>query len=126
MQQLRAAKQWINQAGWNAASEANVVSKKTQKNISLRLGWSDVKKRLADSTAAKDKADFVDVKSNKGKYDLNTLDPTQRAFADRVFRWADYVVIIYKSVLTGTNEQIRYCVHGLVARLEVGSQRRKK
>ena len=51
MQELRGANQWINQVGWDAASQADVFSKKTQQMISLRLDWADVKKRLADSTS---------------------------------------------------------------------------
>ena len=51
MQELRGSNQWINQVGWDAASEAQVMSKRTHTTISLRLDWADVKKRLADSAS---------------------------------------------------------------------------
>ncbi len=40
MQELLAAKDWINQKGWDVASEAQVVSPSSGKTIDLRLDWA--------------------------------------------------------------------------------------
>ena len=46
IQELRGALQWISQAGWGAASEANIFSKKTQKTTALRLDWDLLRIKL--------------------------------------------------------------------------------
>ena len=42
MQELLAAKHWINQKGWDVASEVQVVSPSSGKIIDLRLDWAMV------------------------------------------------------------------------------------
>ena len=46
MQELQAAKHWINQEGWDAAGEGRAVSPATGEEVYLRLDWADVKRKL--------------------------------------------------------------------------------
>jgi hypothetical protein len=94
-QELSVAAHWINQAGWDAAGEGRAVSPKTGQEINLRLDWGDVKKRLAECMSEKEKAQKIDEAAVLKKFDLETLDPTQRAFADRVLSWAAELVEVY-------------------------------
>ena len=98
-QELRAAAHWINQSGWDTASEGRAVSPTTGREIDLRLDWTDVKKKLkkgveADLNAPPRRLDEEIVFSD---YSLDKLDPTQRVFADRVLKWAADVVAVYKN-----------------------------
>ena len=47
MDELRAARHWINQEGWNAALEGVAMSPALGKDIDLRLNWDDVRRELA-------------------------------------------------------------------------------
>jgi hypothetical protein len=40
MDELRAAKHWINQEGWDASGEGRAVSHQTGKDVELRLDWA--------------------------------------------------------------------------------------
>ena len=100
LQELHAAKHWINQDGWDAAGEGRAVSSATGKEIDLRLDWEDVKRKLAPGAGADADAGTARVQEDVVLRDfgLDKLDPTQRAFADRVLAWAADVVRAYKSV----------------------------
>ncbi len=52
LQELHAAKHWINQDGWDAEDEGRAISPTTGKEIDLRLDWADVKRKLAAGTGA--------------------------------------------------------------------------
>ena len=99
-QELRAAQHWINQQGWDAASEGYAISPSTSAEIDLRLDWGDVKKALAAGTGMDDVAAPVRLEETAvlRDYGLEKLDPTQRVFADRVLSWAGEVVRVYKEV----------------------------
>ena len=97
VQEIRAAQQWVNQEGWDAASEGRAMSR-TGKEIDLRLDWTDVKMKLAKGVGPDDDANPVRVNENSvlRDYALDKLDPVQRAFADRVLAWAVELVAAYK------------------------------
>jgi hypothetical protein len=99
MQEIQAAHHWVNQSGWNVKSEGRAVSS-TGEEIDLRLDWDDVRKKLAQGSGAQtdDATTLDEVERNAHEYPLVDLDPTQRAFADRVLKWAAEVVQIYQQV----------------------------
>ena len=109
MDELRAVQHWVNQEGWDLSVEARALSPKTVKEVDLRLDWGDVKKRLgkgadADVDAAPAR---VDRDALARDYSLEALDPTQRAFANRVLKWVSEVVEIYKKVsATGKPQRV--------------------
>ena len=98
--ELRAAQHWINQEGWDVASDVHIISKNTGKSIDLRLDWTEVKKKLSEGH--KETADtditYVDEATVLSDYSLEKLDPTQRVFADRVLKWASEVAKVYDTV----------------------------
>ena len=98
--ELRAAQHWINQEGWDVASDVHIISKNTGKSIDLRLDWTEVKKKLSEGH--KETADtditYVDEATVLNDYSLEKLDPTQRVFADRVLKWASEVAKVYDTV----------------------------
>ena len=99
VQELRAAQHWVNQEGWDAVGEGFAVGRDGQ-NIDLRLDWDDVQRKLAKGTGPDDDAVSARVEEEVilRDYDLDKLDPTQRAFADRVLQWAREVVHVYQKV----------------------------
>ena len=108
MDELRAAQHWVNQPGWDMASEGRAFSPNTNAERDLRLDWSDVKKKLAqgseaDAASAGAKLNRADVERD---YALDDLDPTQRAFADRALLWARELTEAYKEV-HATGKQCR-------------------
>ena len=100
MDELRVAQQWINQEGWDVASEAHVTSKRTGATVDLRLDWGAVKKTLTEGVGGAVESDItqVDEATVLSDYSLDKLDPTQRAFADRVIKWAGAVADRYEAV----------------------------
>ena len=109
MQELQAAKHWINQHGWDAAGEGRAVSPSTGEEIDLRLDWADVKRKLAagagvDASAGPERLDEDVVHRD---YALEKLDPTQRVFAGLVLSWAAEVVRAYLEVrATGEHRRL--------------------
>ena len=99
---------WTNQKGWDVAGEGRAVSPSTGKEIDLRLDWGEVKKKLAAGAGQDVDAALVPVDEEAvlGDYALDKLDPTQRAFADRVLAWADEVASTYRQV-SATGKQLR-------------------
>ena len=100
MQELLAAKDWINQKGWDVASEAQVVSPSSGKTIDLRLDWAMVEQKLKQGygdLAVSDAGDVDEVKV-LSDFSLDKLDPTQRVFADRVLKWGDELVDVHETV----------------------------
>ena len=62
----------------------------------MRLDWGDVKEKLsADNDGTREKKQLLESEVLRD-YDLEKLDPTQRAFADRVLLWARELVQVYK------------------------------
>ena len=57
LDELRAAQHWINQEGWDVASEVFATSKHTNKAIDLRLDWGAVKKMLSEGIGDQDEMD---------------------------------------------------------------------
>ena len=98
--ELRAAQHWINQEGWDVASEVHVASKSTGKTIDLRLDWETVEQKLAEGHGDVSETDNgqVDEATVLTDFSLDKLDPTQRAFADRVLKWGDEVADVYEAV----------------------------
>ena len=110
MDQLRVVQHLINQKGWDAAAEGRAVSPKTSREINLRLDWGEVKRKLADGAGGEGTtAGFQDSGATAAgcgeaarqiqDFPLERLDPTQRAFADRVLKWAKELVLTYKQIL---------------------------
>ena len=65
MQELLAAKDWINQKAWDVASEALAVSPSSGKTIDLRLDWVIVERKLKEGCgdlAVSDAGDVDEVK----------------------------------------------------------------
>lgn len=100
LEEIRVAQHWVNQEGWDVASEAQVHSKSTGKVIDLHLDWGAVKKALADGHDEAGDSDMshVDEVTVLRDYSLEKLDPTQRVFADRVLKWAGKVADVYDNV----------------------------
>jgi hypothetical protein len=98
-QELRAVESWINQEGWDVDAEARAWSSKTDRTIDLHLDWGDVKKKLSADDGSQETKQLraSDVLRD---YDLEKLDPTQRAFANRVLKWAKELVQVYKQSKT--------------------------
>ena len=109
LQELQAAKHWINQEGWDVAGEGRAISPSTGEEIDLRLDWADVKRKLAAGAGADAGADpaRVDEAVVCRDYALEKLDPTQRVFANLVLAWAGELVRIHKEVgATGKRHQL--------------------
>ena len=107
MDELRAAKHWINQPGWNMASEGRAYSQAASSELDLRLNWTEVKQTLAQGSEPAEPAHggaTVDRESVLRDYPLDALDPTQRAFADRVLVWVKELAAVYEKVLLGRHE----------------------
>ena len=100
IEEIRYAQHWVNQEGWDVASEAYVPSKSTGKVIDLHLDWGAVQKALADGhdQAGESDTSHVDEATMLSDYSLEKLDPTQRVFADRVLKWASKVADVYDKV----------------------------
>ena len=120
MQELLAAKDWINQKGWDVASEAQVVSPSSGKTIDLRLDWAMVEQKLKQGygdLAVSDAGDVDEVKV-LSDFSLDKLDPTQRVFADRVLKWGDELVDVHETVkrdgrgMVGDKDHPLHGVHG--------------
>ena len=81
--------------GWKVVDEGFATSSSSMGNINLRLDWGDVQKTLkAGNTCDADAPSTILQRDNVlRELDLNTLDPTQRAFADRVLAWAAELVL---------------------------------
>jgi hypothetical protein len=107
MDELRAASHWVNQAGWDVVQEGRAVSPTTGAEINLRLDWGEVEKKLAKGAGAGAGAEGqpLDEATVLRDYALDKLDPTQRAFADRVLRWVAEVVRVYKEMMKTGNTQ---------------------
>ena len=99
MQELRKAQQWVNQKGWDARAEGYGDSPSTGHVVDLRLDWAEVKRKLSEGAGHENAGDRddLDEASVLTKYDLATLDPTQRAFVERVLVWAKDLVLWYRS-----------------------------
>ena len=102
IEELRVAQHWINQEGWDVASEAHVTSKSTGKMIDLHLDWDAVQKTLAagHDVAGDSDTSVIDEAAILSDYSLEKLDPTQRVFADRVLKWAGKVADVFDKVRT--------------------------
>ena len=100
IEELRVAQHWINQEGWDVASETHVLSKNTAQMIDLHLDWGVVQKTLAAGQNETDHSTSSDVDETSVMRDfsLDKLDPTQRVFADRVLQWASEVADVYEKV----------------------------
>ncbi len=100
MEELRVAQHWVNQEGWDAASEGRAVSNTTGATIDLLLDWGDVKRKLAEGAGGDVESGVacVDEASVLNDYSLDRLDPTQRAFVERVLAWAADVATAYEDV----------------------------
>ena len=108
LQALRAAHQWVNMEGWDAAREAKVVDSRGAE-VDLRtprdtegrpLSWVDVQHQLAKGagTGSNESAFITAIVENKVLQDfpLNKLDPTQQVFVKRVLGWGQELVNTYK------------------------------
>ena len=80
--------QWVNQKGWDHASERMAASPNTKKEVDLRLDWEDVARMLAAGAEGNrsKKVSTLDKDVVSADYSLDALDPTQRVFADRVLK----------------------------------------
>ncbi len=101
-EELRAVESWINQEGWDIVAEGRAISPKTGRTVDLRLPWDEVKKALqpVEDGSGGPRLQRSDVLRD---HDLQKLDPTQRAFADRVLGWARELARVYKEC-TATGE----------------------
>ena len=105
LQELRAVQHWVNLDTVDAQAENRATSPTTGHAVDLRLNWEHVK-----TTLSKDAGHGADGNSAKRlgaatlwrDYDLDALDPTQRAFADRVLKWAEDLARVYEhNIATG-------------------------
>ena len=123
MDEIRAAQQWVNPDGCDLASEGFAFSHATGKEIDLRLNWSQVKNKLAQGADAVEETTVrlnwnqnspkltaraaLDQEEVLRDYPLDSLDPTQRAFAARVLSWGQELVAVYKQTeQTGEYQKI--------------------
>ena len=109
---------------WDAAAEAIAIGAE-EREVDLRqpkdaagrqLSWDDVRRMLDAGAGAGHKDADPDRVVGKAAvlrdYSLDDLDPTQRAFADRVLKWADKVVQTYqqnKRARPGQKLKRRHC-----------------
>ena len=100
MDELRVAQHWINQEGWDTASEVRTISKNSGAVVDLRLDWDAVKKALTEGVGEESECDInkVDEAIVMRDYALDALDPTQRVFANRVLKWGAAVADVYEAV----------------------------
>ena len=100
MDELRAAKHWVNQKGWDTEGDALTTSPSTGRKINLRLDWGAVQKKLAQGAGADTSGSAQQLQEDVvlRDFSLDALDPTQRAFADRVLKWVAEVARVYKEV----------------------------
>ena len=104
MSALRAASSWMNPRTWDTGQEAFALDHAAQ-NVDLRsprdasgrvISWDAVKKALGTET--KDDTQESGSKSDARTYCLDDLDPTQRAFADRILQWGTDLCKCYQEV----------------------------
>ena len=88
MQEVRAAQHRVNQSGWDADSKGRGKCPRTGESVELRLDWAEVEKQLSKGTGG-DVSEAATVREGDvlQKYPLDDLDPTQRAFVNRVLAW---------------------------------------
>lgn len=106
MQALRGSQQWVNQPGWDVASEGIAVDANgAEVNLSAPtsidgkvMSWEDVQRELAKGAVCEDDSVSGHVMREDvlRDYALDKLDPTQRVFVDRVLHWGSEVVDAYK------------------------------
>ena len=80
MQELLVAKHWINQKGWDVASEAQVVSPSSGKTIDLRLDWAMVERKLKQGygdLAVSDAGDVDEVKVLSASLLISLIPPSE-------------------------------------------------
>lgn len=100
-QELQVAQQWINLETTDLAEQARAKSPNTNKIVELKRDWGEVKQILqkgAEGGGGEDDANQVDEAAVLRDYPLDALDPTQRAFANRVLKWADELAAVYTAV----------------------------
>jgi hypothetical protein len=100
IRQLPEVNHLVNQKGWDANAESVAVTKAGEE-VDLKLHWADVKAKLDSGNGPLElggDASDVDEKSVLNDFSLDDLDPTQRAFAERVLKWAEKLVKVYKQV----------------------------
>jgi len=97
MQELRASQKWVNQPGWDAVSEGQAECPVTGNVVNLRLDWAEVERKMnRDLDGAVGKATAEKEDEVLRRYPLELLDPTQRAFANRVLAWGAELVEAYR------------------------------
>ena len=72
----------------------------TGRTIALRFDWGSVKQQLAkgQEDVAESDTGQLDESTVLADFCFDKLDPTQRAFADRVLKWADEFADVYEAV----------------------------
>ena len=101
MDELRVAKSWINQDGWNLAEEGRADCEATGRSIDLRLDWGDVRSKLAKGAGGENgdaAVTYASASISLDEFPLEQLDPTQRVFANRVLDWAKNLADTYDAV----------------------------
>ena len=107
MDELNAAASWVNPKHWDAAQEA-YARNRNDKDVDLRypkdfhgnsMSWDAVQKALAGDIQD-DAQKSSTTTSDQKIYILEDLDPTQRAFADRVLKWGAELCNRYQSMET--------------------------
>ena len=101
MDELRVAKSWINQDGWNLAEEGRADCEATGRSIDLRLDWGEVRSKLAKGAGGENgdaAVTYASASISLDEFPLEQLDPTQRVFANRVLDWAKNLADTYDAV----------------------------
>ena len=117
MDELRVAEHWVNQKGWDTEGDALTTSPSSGRTINLRLDWGAVQKKLEQGAGAVTSGSaqvLEDVVLRD--YSLDNLDPTQRAFADRVLKWVAEIVRVYKDRGAGHRRTARHSVAAVFSR----------
>ena len=99
LQELRRVQHLVNLDTFDAQAESHATSPTTGRVIDLRLNWEHVKTTLSKDTGSEDNEQSttrLDAATVRREYDLDALDPTQRAFADRVLKWAEDLARVYE------------------------------
>ena len=100
LRELHVVQHWVNLPGWDRAIERKVVFISIGLEVDLTLDWEEVARKIGAGAEGRRHKDVLCLEKAvvDADYALDDLDPTQRAFADRVLKWGDDLVKTYQQI----------------------------